>query len=131
MPISNSGLAEMANLWGGVSTPLKMAYVMTGTGDTAFAVGDTTLETEIVSGDSLGLERVAVTATRVTTNVANDTVQFVKTFTVTGTTTIKEVGIINASSSGDLGGRTVLATPKDVVSGSSYTLTHKTIFARA
>jgi hypothetical protein len=127
MGIPNAGLAEMANLWGGVSTPLKMAYVMTGTSDTAFAAADTTLGTEI---DDSGLQRVAVTATRTTTNVTNDTVQFVKTFTVTGTYTIKEVGIINASSTGDLGGRTVLATPKDVVNGSSYTLTHKTIFAR-
>ena len=128
MGIPNAGLAEMANLWGGVSTPLKMAWVMTGSGDTAFAITDTILETEITDS---GLQRVAVTATRVTTNVANDTVQFVKTFTVTGTYTIKEVGIINASSTGDLGGRTVLETPKDVVSGSSYTLTHKTIFSRA
>ena len=127
MGIPNAALAEMANLWGGVSTPLKMAWVMTGSGNTAFANADTTLETEITDS---GLERVAVTATRVTTNVANDTVQFVKTFTVTGTNTIKEVGIINAASTGDLGGRTVLTTPRDVVDGSSYTLTHKTIFSR-
>lgn len=118
----------MSNLWSGASSPLKMAWVATGTSDTAFAVTDTTLGTEITDS---GLQRVAVTATRVTTNVANDTTQFVKTFTITGTYTIKEVGIFNASSTGDMGGRTVLTVPKDVVSGSSYTLTHKTIFARS
>ena len=62
MGIPNAALAEMANLWGGVSTPLKMAYVMTGSGNTAFAAADTTLETEITT---LGLER-AVSYTHLT-----------------------------------------------------------------
>ena len=93
----------------------------------AVAAADTTLETEITDS---GLARVAATVTRVTTSTTNDTVQMVTTFTVTGTKTIKEVGILNASSTGDLGGRTVLTTPKDVVNGSSYTVTYKTIFAR-
>ena len=127
MGIPNAGLAEMANLWAGDSTPLPMTHIAVGSGDTAFSAADTTLETEIVAS---GLSRVAVTPTRVTTSTANDTVQMVTTFTVTGTATIKEVGILNASSSGDLGGRTVLTTPKDVVNGSSYTVTYKTIFAR-
>ncbi len=127
MPIPDIGLAEMANLWAGDSTPLPMTHIAVGTGDTASAAADTTLETEITDS---GLARVAATVTRETTSTTNDTVQMVTTFTVTGTKTIKEVGILNASSTGDLGGRTVLETPKDVVSGSSYTVTYKTIFAR-
>ena len=121
------GLAEMANLWAGYSTPLPMTHIATGTGDTAFAAADETLEAELAAS---GLSRAAATVTRETTSTTNDTVQMVKTFTVTGTATIKEVGILNASSTGDLGGRTVLTTPKDVVNGSSYTVTYKTIFAR-
>lgn len=127
MPIPNAGLAEMSNLWSGESSPLKMTHIAVGTGDTAFAAADTTLETEITDS---GLARVAATVTRETTNVTDDTTQLVTTFTVTGTKTIKEVGILNASSTGDLGGRTVLETPKDVVNGSSYTVTYKFIFAR-
>ncbi len=128
MPIPDASLAEMANLWAGDSTPLPMTHIAVGTDDTAFAAADTTLGTEITTG---GLARVAATVTRVTTSTTNDTVQLVTTFTVTGTNTIKEVGILNASSTGDLGGRTVLETPKDVVNGSSYTVTYKTIFARS
>jgi hypothetical protein len=127
MGIPNSGLAAMANLWGDVSTSVEFTYLATGSGDTAFAAADTTLGTEITD---YGLERSAVTPTRVTTNVSNDTTQLNKTFTVTSTATITEVGILNASSAGDLGGRTVLGTPREVVSGTTYTLTHKTIFSR-
>lgn len=127
MGIPDIGLAEMANLWTGDSSPLKMTHIAVGTSDTAFAAADTTLKAEITDS---GLARVAATVTRETTNTTNDTAQLVTTFTVTGTKTIKEVGILNASSTGDLGGRTVLTTPKDVVDGSSYTCTHKTIFAR-
>ena len=127
MGIPDAGLAEMANLWAGDSTPLPMTHIAVGSGDTAFAAADTTLETEIAAS---GLDRVAATVTRETTSTTNDTVQLVTTFTITGTATIKEVGILNAASTGDLGGRTVLATPKDVVNGSSYTVTYKQIFAR-
>ena len=127
MGIPNNGLAAMANLFGDVSSSTEFTYLVVGSGDTAFAAADSTLGSEITSW---GLERSAVTPTRETTNVSNDTTQLNKTFTVTSTATIKEVGILNASSAGDLGGRTVLGTPRDVVSGTTYTLTHKTIFAR-
>ena len=130
MGIPNAGLAEMANLWSGDDSPAPMTHIAVGSGDTAFnATDDTTLETEITDS---GLDRLgnAAAVTRETTNTTNDTVQLVTTFTVTGTNTIKEVGILTASSSGVLGGRTVLTTPKDVVNGSSYTCTYKTIFSR-
>lgn len=127
MGVPNVALAEMANLWGGVSTPLKMAWVAVGNGDKAFEITDTELKAEITDS---GLKRVAVTATRVTTNVDDDTTQLTTTFSVTGAKTITEVIIVNAATAGIIGSRTVLATPKDVVDGSSYTLTHKTIFAR-
>ena len=128
MGISNSGLAEMANLWSGDDGPAPMTHIAVGSSETAFAAADTTLGTEI-SGSGLTIATAAVT--RVTTNTTNDTVQMVKTFSVTGTATIKEVGIFNAASSGDMGGRTVLTSPKDVVNGSSYTVTYKTIFSRS
>ena len=127
MGIPDIGLAEMANLWAEDSGQAAMTHIAVGTGDTAFAAADTTLGTEVTTS---GLARVAATVTRATTSTTNDTVQLVTTFTVTGTVTIKEVGILNAASTGALGGRTVLTTPKDVVNGSSYTVTYKTIFAR-
>lgn len=128
MGIPDIGLAEMANLWSGDESPAPMTHIAVGTGEDAFdAENDTTLKTEI--GDS-GLARAEAEVTRETTSTTNDTVQMVKTFTIAGTYKIKEVGIFNASSDGDMGGRTVLTTPKDVVSGSSYTVTYKTIFAR-
>jgi hypothetical protein len=129
MGIPDIALAEMANLWSGDSSPAPMTHIAVGSGDTAFAADDETLGTEITDS---GLDRSgnAATVTRATTSTENDTVQLVTTFTVTGTNTIKEVGIFTANAAGVLGGRTVLTAPKDVVNGSSYTCTYKTIFAR-
>ena len=130
MGIPDISLAEMANLWTDDDSPAPMTHIAVGTGDTAFAAADTTLGTEITDS---GLDRStnAAAVTRETTSTTNDTAQLVTTFSVTGTKTIKEVGILTANASGVLGGRTVLTTPKDVVNGSSYTVTYKTIWARS
>ena len=131
MGIPDVGLAEMSNLWSGEDSPAPMTHIAVGTGDTAFAAAtDTTLGTEITDS---GLDRLtnAAAVTRTTTSTTDDTTQLVTTFTVTGTKTIKEVGIFTLSAVGVMGGRTVLETPKDVVSGSSYTCTYKIIFARS
>ena len=123
MGIPNSGLAEMANLF-----KTDFTYVAVGDDATAFAAARATLHSEITTS---GLARAAATVTRTTTNVTNDTTQLAYTWgTITGSKTIREVAIFDASSSGNMGGRTVLTSPKDVVSGSTYTLTHKTIFSR-
>ena len=130
MGIPNVGLAEMSNLWSGEDSPAPMTHIAVGASLEAFGVANTALIEEIIDS---GLHRLANPAavTRETTDTADDTTQLVLTFTVSGTKTIREVGIFNAESSGILGGRTVLETPKDVVSGSSYTVTYKTIFSRS
>jgi hypothetical protein len=123
MGIPNAGLAEMANLF-----KTAFTYVAVGDADDAFGGGKTTLYSEITTS---GLGRQAATVTRTTTNETDDTTQLAYTWgAISSSETIREVAIFDASSNGNMGGRTVLTSPKDVVSGSTYTLTHKTIFAR-
>ena len=75
--VVNAGFAQLA-LLAGDATATPFTYLALGTSTTAVAVGQTALQAEIVSG---GLERAAATVSRVTTNVANDTLQLVKVFT--------------------------------------------------
>jgi hypothetical protein len=71
-------------------------YIGWGTGTTAAAEADTALET--ASGES----RTNGTKSRVTTTVTNDTFQVVGTITSTGSQTISEAGLFDASSSGNM-----------------------------
>ena len=123
----NVGLAEFINLIGNVSSPTAFSYLAVGTGTTAAAAADTALETEITDS---GLARAAATVTRTTTTTTNDTLQFYKSFSVTGTKAITEAGFFNAASGGTLGGRTVY-TADNVISGDTYNLTYKLIATRA
>jgi len=95
---TNAGKAQMA-LLAGDATAVPFTYVAVGTSNTAVAATDTTLTAEIVD---TGLSRAAGTVTRITTTVTNDTYQISKTFTATGSKTIEEVGIFNASSAGTM-----------------------------
>jgi len=135
MGIPDEGLVQLCGLAGDSGTTAAFTVLATGQSDTAFAITDSALGDEIVAGDSLGLKRVAATVTKEDTNITDDTLQLTTTFTVVGTTTIKEVGVVNKTTKDAAGeewlSRTVLTTPKDVVSGSSYTLTYKIIFTRA
>lgn len=119
--ITSAGKTGLASRIGGAGAEAAFTYLAVGTGTTAAAVGDTTLETEI--SDS-GLSRVNATASRVTTSVTNDTAQLVTTFSVSGTKAVTEAGILNASSSGVLLCRQVF-TAVNVVSGDSLQLTYK------
>jgi len=123
--ITNAGKAEIANLAGNVSTPAAFTYIAVGIGTTAANAADTTLESEIVDS---GLERASATVSRVTTTVTNDTLQLVKSFSVTGTKAVTEVGALNASSSGVLLGRQVFSAV-NVVSGDTLAITYKFKFA--
>ena len=97
--ITNAGFAAVASRINGSGSEAQFDYIAVGTGTTAAAVGDTTLETELSSD---GLSRALGTTSRVTTSVTNDTAQIEKTFTVTGTQAVTEAGILNAASSGTL-----------------------------
>ncbi len=104
---------------GSYSTFVNLAI---GTGTTAAAAADTALQTEITT---LGGARGAATASQVTTTVANDTTQLVKTWTFTGAFAVTEEGILDqAVSGGNLLAHQVFAAI-NVASGDSLTVTHR------
>lgn len=119
--ITNAGLAGLASRINGDGSEAAFTYLAVGTGTTAAATGDTTLETEITDS---GLARASATASRVTTSQTNDTAQLVKTWSVTGTKAVTEIGILNAASSGTLLCRQVF-TAVNVANGDTLTATYK------
>lgn len=118
------GFAQLALLAGDASaTPFT--YLAVGTSTTAVAINQTTLVAETVTN---GLERAAGTVSRVTTTGTNDTLQITKTWTATGSVTVEEVGVFNASSAGTMLSR-ALTTTKAVASGETLTGTYQLKFA--
>lgn len=104
--VTNTGKAGMASRFNGAGAEAAFTYIAIGTGTTAAAIGDTTLETEITTG---GGARAAATASRTTTTVTNDTARLEKTFTFTGSFAITEAGVLNAASAGTLANRSVFS----------------------
>lgn len=119
--ITNAGFALAAGLLNGSGTPAAATFIAVGTGTTAAAVTDTTLQTETATS---GLSRAAGTVSLVTTSVTNDTAQILKSFSVTGTVAVTESGVLNASSSGTLLCRQVF-TAINVVNGDTLQVTWK------
>ena len=119
--ITNAGLAIVAGQINGATTAPVTAIAI-GIGTTAAAAGDTALESESTTN---GAQRGAATATRVTTNQTNDTAQWVKTFSLTGTFAITEEGLFdNNTSGGNMLARQVFSAI-NVASGDSLQITHK------
>lgn len=119
--ITNAGAAGVASRINGSGSVNPFIYIELGTGTTAANVADTTLETII--SDS-GLARASATASRVTTDVTNDTAQLVYTWSVSGTKAVTESGVLSESSSGVLLARRVFSAI-NVVSGDSLQVTWK------
>lgn len=117
--ITNAGAAGVASRINGSGAEAAFTYIAIGTGATAAAVTDTTLQTEISTN---GGQRAAATASRVTTDVTNDTARLVNTFTFTGSFAVTEAGALNAASTGTLLNRQVF-TAVNVVSGDSLQVT--------
>lgn len=117
--ITNAGFAGVASRINGSGAEAAFTYIAVGTGTTAAAVTDTTLETETAAS---GLTRAAATVSRVTTDVTNDSARNTVTFTVTGTVAVTESGVLNASSSGVLLARQVFSAV-NVVNGDSLAVT--------
>uniref|UniRef100_A0A6M3L3I8 Uncharacterized protein n=1 Tax=viral metagenome TaxID=1070528 RepID=A0A6M3L3I8_9ZZZZ len=87
----NTGFSEAAKLLVGEAAD-KFQYVAVGKG-TAQAAANTTLNSECTES---GLTRVAAdSAITKQTTVANDTVQFIKTFTAGANATVTEAGAFN------------------------------------
>lgn len=122
--VVSAGKAQLALLAGDASaTPFT--YIALGTSNTAPAAGNTALAAEITDS---GFERAAGTVSRTTTTVTNDTLNIAKTFTASGSKTIEEVGIFNASSSGTMLSRALTGT-KAMFSGETLTITYTLKFS--
>lgn len=115
----NTGKAVVTNRILGSGT--QPNYVAWGTGAGTTAATDTTLFTETGS-------RVAGTGSQQTTSTTNDTYQVVGTLTASGSVTITNAGLFDASTSGNLfvkGDFTGIA----LTSGDSIQFTFKTQFS--
>lgn len=123
--IVSAGKAAMAGLVGNTGAVTAFTFLAVGTSNTAVAVGQTALQAEL---STLGLSRVAATVSRVTTTVTNDTLQLTTAWNVSGSTTVEEIGVFNASSVGIMLGR-ALTTSKAVSNGDTLTGTYQIIFA--
>jgi len=119
--VTTAGKAGIADLIGPQGSSAAFDYIAVGTGTTGAAAGDTTLETELAAS---GLSRAQGTASRITTDVTNDTAQVTKTFTVTGTQAVTEAGLLDAASSGNLLARQTFSAV-NVVNGDSLAVTWK------
>lgn len=119
--VTSAGKAGIASRINGSGGEAAFTYIAVGTGATAAAAGDTTLQTE---SSTNGLSRANATASRVTTTVTNDTAQLVNTFSVTGTVAVTESGVLNAASTGTLLARQVFSAI-NVVNGDSLQITWK------
>lgn len=123
--ITNAGKSEIANLAGNVSSPVAFTYLALGIGTAAADATDTVLGSEITN---TGLGRSAATVSRVTTTVANDTLQLVKEWTATGAKAVTEVGAFNNASTGTMLGRQVFSAI-NTANGDTLEVTYKFIFA--
>jgi hypothetical protein len=123
--ITKTGLAELANLAGNVTSPVAFTYLELGIGTTASTSDDTALESKITD---TGLERASATVSRQTTTASNDTLQLLKQWTATGAKAVTECGAFNDASAGTMLGRQVFSVI-NTVSGDTLQLTYKFIFA--
>ena len=116
----NAGFTELAKLGAG-ETAAAWTHIALGTG-TGQNASDTTLDTETAAS---GLARVGATMSTVTTTVTDDTIQAYKVFTAGATVLVKEAGVFNASSGGDMLMVGALAPEASMVSGDTLTITMK------
>ena len=96
--ITNAGLAAMIRLVFAAFTETKFSYLAIGTGTSTESATDTALQQEV--------KRKVATQTQVTTNIQNDTCLNEATFSsadgLSGSMSISEAGLFNASSGGTL-----------------------------
>lgn len=119
--IVNAGLALIAGLVNGSGSPTTPTYIAVGTGVTGVLATDTTLGTETSTS---GLSRATSTVSLVTTTATNDTSQWLKSFSVSGSVAVTESGVLNASSVGTLLVRQTFSAI-NVVNGDTLQITWK------
>lgn len=103
--ITSVGKAAVAARIGGIAEA-EFTRLAVGTGGTGELIGNTTLEAEITTG---GLQRAVATVTRVTTTVADDTLQLLHTWTATAAHAVREAGVFNLAAAGDMLARKTFA----------------------
>jgi hypothetical protein len=118
--LTNLGKASTTSRLIGTSLPV-IGYMAIGTGATGAArtaaIADTVLSAEVL--------RVAATLSQQTTTTTNDTFRSVGTFTASTTWAVDEIGLFDASTSGNL----FVSSTQGVVtlnSGDSITITSNT-----
>lgn len=114
--ITDDGIEATARMLNNVTPPAAFTYIGTGTGATAESTTDTTLGTE---NTLYGAGRAAATCTF----TSPGTSQWTNMFAFTGSVTIREVGIFNAASGGDMLLRHVLTENKTFTDGESVEIT--------
>lgn len=124
MGITTAGLNEVVKLLVGSSAVNAWDYLALGDDNTAFAVGQTALVSEIVGN---GLER-AQDATP-TTSGAVASVDY--TWTATGAETLREIALLNAAAAGVMFMRSVMDTARVMTTGATYTGTVEVTSAAA
>jgi len=123
--VTTRGKQVVADQLNGVSSTAVTAIAI-GTGTNAAAAGDTALQTESTTN---GGSRGAATTSHVTTTTTNDTAQWVKTFTFTGSIAVTEEGLFdNNASGGNMLARQVFSAV-NVVNTDTLQITHKVSFA--
>jgi len=94
--VTNAGLAAVIRLIFSGLTESKFGYIAIGTGTTSETATDTALQSEI--------KRKAASVTQITTTIDGDTAKLEAEFSsadgLTGTSTVSETGIFNASTGG-------------------------------
>lgn len=123
--ITNTGKAASISRLGVSAGTTAFTYLAVGSGTTAAAATDTTLQTEITSPS---MARAAATVTQETTTTTGDTLQLVKQWTATTALTVTECGALNASSAGVVLGRQVFSAV-NVASSDTLQVTYKFVQA--
>lgn len=104
--VVDAGKAGVASRLNGAGAEAVFTWIALGTGVVAANAADTTLGTEIVAS---GGERASASASRVTTDVTDDTARLVNTFNFTASFAVTESGVLNAGAAGTLLSRQVFA----------------------
>lgn len=126
MGVTSAGIAESMGLIGNTGSPTAFTYLALGDTATAFAVTQTALANEITGS---GLARASATVSRTTTTYTDDTLHLSKKWDVTGTETVREVGVFNAASAGDMLARKVTKQAYSLANLDDFTHTYDIIGA--
>lgn len=123
--IVSAGKAAIAGLVGNTGAITAFSYLAVGSSNTAVSIGQTALQAEISTN---GLTRASASVSRTTTTVTNDTLTLIKSFSVSGSSTVEEIGVFNDPSAGIMLGR-ALTGSKSVVNGDTFLCTYNIIFS--